>query len=418
MLKKGANIRVIFNDAHANLPLSSYIPQGGVSSFARKFSNYFDKKNTNIELVSLLFSNNVTSKKIYIKETKGNHNYYELYYPRQRLLKSYQKKHTKKEYTSFLDPWLKAVNSVFEKVNPDVVFLNGFSLSNWLILETAHKRKIPIIIQHAGIWKKELSVSQSHFSPSIRNIFSSYEKEVYKKASQLIFLNDFSRDVFFSIHNIKKNIQSLAKTSIISLPIDIKNFSKIKIPSKKIYKVGVVARWDRIKNHDAILRLAKYIKKSDISIDLNVVTSWGSNKMTDYKKKYSSFVNIIKPMPPQKLKSFYKSQDIIMIPSRFDVSPTVLMEALSCGKPLIISNHVGWVSDFKQFKIDKLIIETTASGKRIYDTIIELVKDKESYIKKLKEFQKKIINNNNESKVFEEYNKVFKKIYKNNANAK
>lgn len=412
MIRKSAAIRVIFNDAHANLPSSLCIPQGGVSSFAKKFSSYFDKKDTNIELVSLLFSHNPDSKKIYIKETVGNHKYYELYYPREELLKSYKRDYTKKEYTKFLEPWLKQLDEVFEKINPDIVFLNGFSLSNWLILETAHRRHIPICIQHAGIWKKELSVSQSHFSSSIKRIFCSYEKEIYKKASHMIFLNKFSRDVFFSIHNIPKNVKNLYKTSIVSLPIEIDNFKKIKIEKKPDCKIGVVARWDRIKNHDAILRLAKYIENNSINASIEVVTSWGLSTITEYKKEYSKFVKIINPMPEDKLKDFYKSEDIIMIPSRFDVSPNVLMEAFSCGKPVIISSNVGWVSDYIKFNLKKLVISPYASGKNIYCIIEELKKNNISYTNKFNKMQEKIIINNNTQKVFMKYHNIFKKLLK------
>lgn len=412
MVKKGAVIRVIFNDAHANLSTNSYIPQGGVSSFANKFSKYFDDKTSNIELVSLLFSHNSDSKDIYIKETAKNHKYYELYYPKEKLIKSYKKTYTRKDYIKFLEPWLKQVDHIFEETKPEIVFLNGFSLSNWLILEIAHRRKVPICIQHAGIWKKELSISQKSFSPSIRKIFSRFEKEIFSKASKLIFLNEFSRDVFFTIHNIKKNIKNLSKTLIIPLPIDTKNFKNINITKRKIYNIGIVARWDGVKNHDAILRLAKYIKKNNLPIYLKVVTGWGSNKITEYKKEYMKFVKILNPMSPEKLREFYDSQDIIIIPSRFDVSPTVLMEAISCGKPVIISSNVGWVSDYKKFNLDKLIISPIDSGENIFNTIKELTDNKEIYINRFKKMQRKIISKNNTKKVFEIYNNVFKELSK------
>ncbi len=410
MLRKNAAIRVIFNDAHANLPSNSYIPQGGVASFARKLCNYFDETFPEIELVSLLFSHNANSKDIYIKETIGNHKYYELFYPREKLIKSYKKEYTKKEYTKFLEPWLKQVDSVFEKIQPNIVFLNGFSLSNWLILETAHRRKVPVCIQHAGIWKKEISTSVGAFSSSIKKIFNSYEKDAFRNASHQIFLNEFSRDVFFSLHNIPKNNKTFSKTSVIPLPIEIKKYSKIIIPNKKHYNIGSVARWDRIKNHDAILRLAKYLKENSLPMSIKVVTNWNNLTMTDYKKEYCKFIEIIKPMSPEKLKDFYSTQDIIIIPSRFDVSPTVLMEAILSGKPVIISNNVGWISDYNKFNLNKLIINSNSSGKVIYNTINELISNKDKYIKLFTKMQQKIIIKHDTEVVFKQYYNIFKKI--------
>lgn len=411
MKRNTHKIRVIFNDAHANLPSNSIIPQGGVSSFARKLCNYFENKKQEVELISLLFSHNPNNKNIYIKETKGKHKYYELYYPREGLINSYKKNYSIKQYTKFLEPWIEEVDKIFEKAKPDIVFLNGFSLSNWLIMETAHRRKIPISIQHAGIWKKELNVSKSHFSSSIKKIFSSFEKDIFNKATHQIFLNEFSRDVYFSLHNISQNKKTFLKTSIIPLPIETKGFKKVNLPQKIHYKIGVVARWDAIKNHDAILRLAKYVNKKNLPISIQVVTGWGEGKLTDYKKDYQKYIEIVKPMSPEKLKSFYKSQDIILIPSRFDVSPTVLMEASSLGKPTIISNQVGWVSDFRTFNLNKLVIKPSDSGKNIYKTINILIKDKAMYINKFKKLQRKIISKHNTNVVFKEYYKIFKKIF-------
>lgn len=164
MLRKNAAIRVVFNDAHANLPSNSYIPQGGVASFARKFCNYFNGKSPEVELISLLFSDNTKNNDIYIKETMGHHKYYELFYPRIKLTKSYKKEYTKKEYTKLLEPLLKQIDIVFETIKPNIVFLNGFSLSNWMILETAYRKKYQYVFNMRVFGKKKY---QLQLGPSL-----------------------------------------------------------------------------------------------------------------------------------------------------------------------------------------------------------------------------------------------------------
>ncbi len=408
MIKNNTRIRVVFNDAHVNLPLNTQIPQGGVSRFAQKFEKYFKINHPHIDLISLLFSHNTINKDIYIRETRGVHKYYELVYPRSSLIKTYKKEYTKKEYTKFLEPWISKIEEILKKVQPNIVFLNGFSLSNWIIMSASYRQKIPICIQHAGIWKKELITSQKSFSSSIKKIFMDYEKDIFKKTSHQIFLNEFSRDIFFSLHNISNNKKNLSKTSVIPLPINTTNFKKIHISNKKTYNIGVVARWDRIKNHDATLRLAKYIKKNKLPFSISVVTHWDEKHVTDFNSEYKKRIKIIKPMSPDKLLTFYSKQDIILIPSRFDVSPTVLMEALSCGKPVIISSSVGWISDYHKFKLDKLIINPQTSGENIYNSINELISNKTTYINKFNKLQKKIINKHNTKEVFKEYYNIFK----------
>lgn len=143
---------------------------------------------------------------------------------------------------------------------------------------------------------------------------------------------------------------------------------------------------------------------------INVVTNWNNLKMTSYKREYENFIKIVKPMNPEKLKNYYSKEDIIIIPSRFDVSPTVLMESILKGKPVIISSNVGWVSDYRKLNLDKLIIKPNSSGKIIYGTINELLSNKEKYIKLFTKMQQKIIIKHNTKVVFNQYYNIFKKL--------
>lgn len=402
-------LRVIFNDAHASLPKSKHIPQGGPSRFSAMFTSYFEKHSRDIELQSLLFSHNADNANIFVRKSKGNHDFFEVVYPKEMLQSTYKNETTKKEYITYLKPLLERVGEVFEEAKPDIVFLNGFSLSNWLILETASRRNIPVCIQHAGIWKKELIVSEGAFSPSMRRIFAQFEKEILHKATHQIFLNEFSRDEFFKLHN--ELLASYAsKVSVIPLPIEIQKTKKVSLLKKGVYQIGMVARWDRIKNHGAMMRLAEYSKKKGDSFAFNVVTKWKEGLVSEFKDMYEGMVHIIAPMLPEKLKDFYLAQDIVIIPSRFDVSPTVLMEALLCGKPVIISKNVGWVSDFKKFKLDQMVFDPLASGGNINRVINNLILNADTILPRYNKMQEKIIKENNPEAVFRKYYQLLKKI--------
>ncbi len=406
---------ILFNDSHSNSPLSKNPPQGGPSSFAKNFSEHFRKKFKDVELVSLLFTHNNENKKIYTRKTiYKNNKYYEVIYPRELLINSYNKKYSKKEYLSFLKPWIRVIQKIFNEINPDKVFLNGFSLSNWMFFHVAYKNCVPTFIQHAGIWKKEINMSKKHFSPQIKRIFNSFEKELFLKSNYQIFLNEFSKNFLSKIHNIKKENKKYNQNRkiIIPLPIKISAAKKISIPTKKSYKIGVVARWDSIKNHAAIYRLASYIEKNNLPFEISVVTKWGPKIISNFKDKYIKKIKIIEPMDPEKLNSFYLDQDIIIIPSRFDVSPTVLMEATLLGKPVIISNKVGWVSDYTKLDLNDMILNSGDSGQKIFESIKKLINKKSKYLPKFNLLQKKILKIHNSEIVFDEYYKIFKTLNK------
>ncbi len=401
-------IRILFNDAHANLPESRHIPQGGPSRFAQLFSSYFESNHPDIELISVLFSHNADDKSIFMRKTIKNRHYFELVHPNQKLLASYKKSFSVTAYKTYLAPWLSVVDAIFEQAKPDLVFLNGFSLSNWMLLEIAHRRNIPVCIQHAGIWKKELQVAKEAFSSSIRKIFVHFEKEIIQKAAHQIFLNEFSRDAFFKAHRIGKTKQILSKTSIVPLPIDIPTTIRpLSLSQQNIYHIGVVARWDKIKNHSAVARFASYVQQAKLPFQISVVTKWSEKLVSDFKNTYVRLVHIVSPMDPKELVKFYRTCDIILIPSRFDVYPAVLMEALLQGTPAVISQNTGWVNDYRKIGLEALIFAPHASGKIIASKLRALIDGQKAYLPRFSRLQQHIVAEHAPKKVFSQYYKLF-----------
>jgi glycosyltransferase involved in cell wall biosynthesis len=117
-------------------------------------------------------------------------------------------------------------------------------------------------------------------------------------------------------------------------------------------------------------------------------------------------------MHPAQLKDFYFSQDVILIPSRFDTVPMILIEALMCGKPVIISQKAGGKTSYKNLDLDEFIISPRIGGKHLYKIIQKLIASKNTYLPRYKKLQQKIIKDHNPEKVFEQYYKIFRSITK------
>jgi glycosyltransferase involved in cell wall biosynthesis len=411
-MPKTKKIKVLFNDAHANLPKSTIIPTGGASRFAMLFLKYFKNNFPQTELISLLFSHNTENQNIYHKETTRPRRYFEIIYPRELLSQTYKKQFTKKEYLEYLSPWLGEVEKIFDKVKPDLVFLNGFNISNWLILEIAHRRNVPVCAQHAGIWKKEISMSNDAFSVSMRRILNLFEKDLAIKTSHQIFLNEYSRKEFFLEHNIEETPRSIGKTSIVPLPAEFTRASPLRLKNKKSYSIGMIARWDSIKNHSLILRFGTFIQENQLPFSIYVVTQWAKNSVSNFRDKYVKVVNIVKPMNHRDLTNFYSTKDIFILPSHFETCGGVVMEAILLGKPVIISDKVGMVSDYKKFHLNDVVINTRASGKEVASVVYNLINHKELYLKRFARLQQNIIKKHNPNVVFMQYNKIFNRTIK------
>ena len=113
--------------------------------------------------------------------------------------------------------------------------------------------------------------------------------------------------------------------------------------------LGIVARWDRIKNHEAVLALAEEIRAQGLPWRIRSVTSIPDTLIkTEFKNRYREFVDVVAPMDRDSLGEFFRASDVLILPSHFDVSPTVVMEAIASGVPTLISLNVGWVSEYEE----------------------------------------------------------------------
>ena len=133
------------------------------------------------------------------------------------------------------------------------------------MLEAAAREGLPIVIQHAGIACIEYKIYQHLYTDAAREILLEMERDIVRQASKQIFLNEYSRQVF------SKQVSRLRKhqSIVIPLPYEIKEWEQAarKKPrriEKREVVIGCVARWDLIKNHAAVLDLARAAHKQGL----------------------------------------------------------------------------------------------------------------------------------------------------------
>jgi hypothetical protein len=159
------------------------------------------------------------------------------------------------------------IAKLIKKISPDIVFLNGFSLCNWIILEAAHQAKLPIVIQHAGIWWAELEIYKDFFSDAGIKMMKKMEKDSSTFSANEVFLNNFSKKFF--IKNVLKGKADNKKQIINTLTDKLCFFKKggqkkyFNFDSEK-FNIGLIGRYDRIKNHPAIGELAASVNKKNL----------------------------------------------------------------------------------------------------------------------------------------------------------
>jgi glycosyltransferase involved in cell wall biosynthesis len=258
---------------------------------------------------------------------------------------------------------IEIISQEIKKINPDIIFLIGFSLNNWYILKAAKNLKIPIVTSHHGLWFKEITSIKGATNNALK-IFRRMEKDTTKDSNLEIFLNDYSQKIYS-----KNLIQTDQKyTRILNLPYS-PTFTNKKLPSaptNKIPKIGMVARWDPIKNPGAFLHIAKLAKQLGKPWKFYLVTKFSNYKqLAHLLPEITKYLTILPEMSPNKLKKFYQSMNLLLLPSHFDTSGFVIMEALLQNRGTIISPHVGWTDEYKKYGAKNWINDFSSAKKSI-----------------------------------------------------
>ena len=249
----------------------------------------------------------------------------------------------------------RSIDSVFERVMPDIVFLNGFSWLACLLGWRAQEKEIPVVFIHAGLTFKEFDLYRDYLGDKQADAILKGEKSLaLNRKCFHIFLNEFSRNVY------EKEFLKQKCPNCFIVPLgasfDFHCPAKRSAVRSKI-KVGLIGRWDRIKNHQAFLNLAKHARSENVPAEFFAITRIPekTKALGISRSDYYAYVEVRDLMPREDLWKFYQEMDVVVCPSLFDVSPHTVLESIICGTPALISPNVGYVDLYRKFKLEHWI---------------------------------------------------------------
>lgn len=373
-------MRILTNGFPTNLPNSETVSQGGPANFARLFLDYILNTSGNHEIMSVMLEAREKSHVVVHKLFElPQHSYYRLRMPKSHLRAITHARSKRIRPHKVLEKEIARLTSVVRGSRCDVVFLNGFGILNWMLMKAAQNAGVPSVIQHAGIWTKELSVHKEMHTAAGRHVMECMEKESSTSVAIEIFLNEWSRN-YYRRHVAKAPV---SKTCIIPLPFDFASFMRLThrssphaFPfSRNEYHIGVIARWDCIKNHKAVLAMARTASKKGLRLRFHSIVNIPENpKYAKSRSEYRKYVDVIPPVNRSGIAAFCRSVDMLMLPSRFDVSPTVVLEAIAAGTPIAISPTIGYVHAFMNHGGRRWIMNPANTGECL--SMIQNLKNK------------------------------------------
>ena len=163
---------------------------------------------------------------------------------------------------------------------------------------------------------------------------------------------------------------------------------KFCLPKNRKYVLFVTPAFTTLKGFDLFLDLVKLCEKDDIHFLL---------VGGDYKGNETNLTVIGKVLDRKVLSDLYCVSDVLAICSRNDTYPTVCLEAIACGTPVIgfdvggvketISEGMGKVVPFADlFEMRKKILEIVSSS--IPETVLENAREMNSQERMVQEYNR------------------------------
>lgn len=240
------------------------------------------------------------------------------------------------------------IDKKINEINPDIIYSNN-TMETMLMGLYAKNSNIPII---------------GHIHDMKSSIHSVIRRYVTKK-------NFKNYNCLITVSNATKKDWNEKSMIVIYNGLENNYFNSDINSYEKIRTVGFIGSISRRKGIDFILNeIDDFVKK-----DLNIIIAYSNiedygiyDKLEEKVLKYPQKVILKQDLKDEEVIDFYDSIDLLIVPSRQDPLPTVIMECMSRGK-LVIGNNVGGIPEMID---ENTLIFNTKKSEKIYEKIINI----------------------------------------------
>lgn len=244
--------------------------------------------------------------------------------------------------------WFNIIKTL-KTINPDIIHLQGVVVlgTGFPVLISHFLLRKPYVVSFHGffLYGKKQSIYQRLISPAI--LFNL----IVKHASAIILLTDFMKNKFKAwpeekIFAIPNGIDACSLTNLnresIRNELSINNNEHILL---------FVGRLNAVKGVNYLVSAMKTIHDTDRHSRLLIVgNDQGQRKILDdliTKLHLEDNICFIEETSHENVFRYMMASDIFVLPSISEGFPLVLLEAMSCGLPIIVSN-IGGMSEIIQ----------------------------------------------------------------------
>ncbi len=178
--------------------------------------------------------------------------------------------------------------------------------------------------------------------------------------------------------------------------------------SLKDFVIGYVGRIDfEEKGIDILLEAFNQLSKSNLQNHLLIIgDSSNYNKITDYYNASKLKITVLSSK--ENIFDFYNLMDVVLLPSRVDPFPLVMLETALIQKPFIGSNVDG-IAELIEHEKDGLLFES-GNADDLLKQIIKIMDDKKLANSLAKNLNKKVLESFTVQRIIPQYEKLYRNI--------
>ena len=214
-----------------------------------------------------------------------------------------------------------------------------------VLLFVSKKTGVPLVVtDQGGLTTHPFLKESGVFFNFVYKIQDFYIKQIIKHSSIVCAANEYEKEIFSNIYKQSK-IEIIRNGVNLKSLVSKKNFKKeYQIDSNFILFVG---RFSKSKGIETLIKAFNIIKNelkfSDIRLVIMGVDFGYQNEMEELINKLNLSKNIIviKNPPRDDVISAYGESEFLILPSQWELSPLVPLEAFAFKKPVISTNSHG-----------------------------------------------------------------------------
>ena len=256
---------------------------------------------------------------------------------------------------------IETTKDILREESPDVVLVNGTYFASWILAQAARSLNIPIALRYAGVMQREIS----HLGYFARRRFLTYERWIVNSAQSIIFPSTLCKTV------VENDVMQRKIDDGVVIPNPVQEVAPVFRASgrRSRYTIAAIGRWSRIKNFQSFVALHEKL----------IADKWPHRAIMITSRIDKSFIipETIERRPSmsqEALRAFYRSIDLLVVPSHFETFCNVAAEAVMFGASVLVSENVGFAEVLKRAGLKRMVIPSFDDPKVVAAAVRRLAK--------------------------------------------